>query len=261
MPKGNISEIKCRHCGRTIKATGFWHHLTAAHRGKAFSYEKELEAHGISRASPGQKWHQGAGPAPAPPSQIMGTQPALEPAAPIDRENALGARLPRENGRLTITREALELALSGLERVKGELDAHIADVRATLEPPRRKYMTKKLVAPDAAAGSSLLKRLDAYDDHANEWRKNPPGHPKGTPGSAWLPRQHSRPVATYTYIKGPNRGGSRKVWSNDPEGKYRHFADTGEIMRKASDGKPWEKSPMTPAVLDAIKKARAARWQ
>jgi hypothetical protein len=244
MPKGNISEIKCRHCGRTIKATGFWHHLTAAHQ--PFSYEKELVAHGISRASPGQKWQQGAGLAPAPPSQIMpsqimGTQPALEPAAPEPR---FFTAEPRENGRLTITRKALEMALSGLEYVRGELDTHIADVRATLEPPRRKYMKQ------------IDRLIQAEVDHD---KPRPPGHQKGAPGSAWLPRQHSGPVATYTYRKGP--GGSHKVWSNDPEGKYRHFADTGEIMRKASDGKPWEKSPMTPAVLAAIKKARAARWR
>jgi len=247
MPKGKVSEIKCRHCGRIIKATGFWHHLTAAHQGQALSYEKELVAHGIERSSHGQKWQQGAGLAPAPPSQIMpsqimGTQPALGPAAPEPREPV--------NGRLTITREALELALSGLERVKGELDAHIADVRATLEPPRRKYVKN----PD-----KLSRQID-YERVMTE-EKRTPGHQKGSPGSAWLPRQHSGPVATYTYMKGPNRGGSRKIWSNDPEGKYRHFKDTGEIMRKASDGKPWEKSPMTPAVLAAMKKARAARWR
>lgn len=200
--------FNCRHCGRTCAPQGFWKHLKESHRDKSLSYEKELEAHGFHREYRGRGWEQVAGPAP---SQVGGTfNPAPNPAV-------VRALVPE--GRLTISREALQLALSGLERVRGELEGHIADVKATLDPP--------------------VRRKKAYRVINSKWEEEP----KEEITSRWS-----------------TNGANKKVWSNDPEGKYRHYKDTGEIMMNPRTGEPWIKPRASAASIAALAKARSVRW-
>ncbi len=244
-----IKTVTCRHCGRTIGSVGFVHHLRT--HPKSLSYDKELLAHGIERTGT-TAWKPAVPPSKPAPSQVMGT---VEPPEPEPWPKASANAAYQDNGRLSITREALELALSGLERVKGELEGHIADVRATLEPPpkRTKYKIPTLLEKKIAAIRRDSKGRPIEDDGPK------PGHPTGTPSAAWMPRQHTTPVATYNWTRNKN-GSNKRTWSNDPEGKYRHFVDTGEIMRKAS-GELWPKQKASPAALAAMAKARAVQIQ
>ncbi len=192
-------EFNCRHCGRVSKPTGFWRHLRT-HR-EALTYEEELKAHGVN-VHKGTWTHIGK---------------------PVPTTELVRIMNPPDGERLTITREALALALSGLERVKGELEGHIADVRATLNPPlQRKAYKKQVKLPEA-----IPRPAAKTEEITARWIRNA-------------------------------QGVTKKYWSNDPEGRYRHNQITGEILINPVTGRPDEKSKSSPASIAAMAKARAA---
>ncbi len=139
-------------------------------------------------------------------------------AAKFNRElEYVAAALRSGDDPIHITEEALRTARQGLEMEAAELAGYLSDVTATLEPPSRRHITKN------------AERIESGE------------------------------LVGYTYKMMPGWTTKRKVWDNDPEGKYRH-APNGEI-RLQFDGSPWRRPQYSPELKAKLAAAHAREFR
>lgn len=195
--------IECRHCHRPIGALGMGNHMKSRHQ-RTWDL-KEVKLHGYTRDPAGHL-------------SKLGT-PVTSPA-PIPELDSMPVPtpMPVPTG-LRISEEAMRIAISGLEKIQAEISGHIADCRATLEPPVR--------------------------------RGRGPGRPKNISSSP-PPDGQPLPTSKWKLINGV----AKKVWSNDPGAEYQHYSD-GRF--RLLNGQPMLKQPVSQAKLDSIAVARAAK--
>lgn len=175
-----MTQVTCRHCGKPIGTAGFKGHLLAAH-GHA-DYNAEIKAHGLTRSA----------------GRLVPINDQFK--RKYTRRQDAGPRT------MTISEEAMAIALTGLERIQADLNRHVEDVRASLNGPVRRT-------------------------HTDRMQNDLPGSQEG-----------AAPLAeTHIHIKGKGEvpkllwSGGRH-WSNDPDKRYLHHANG--TLRLDAAGQP-----------------------
>lgn len=172
-----MTQVTCRHCGKPIGTAGFKGHLLAAHGH--VDYDAEIKAHGFTRDA----------------GRLVPINDQPQFKRKYQRRQDNGPRT------LTISEEAMAIALTGLERIQADLNRHVEEVRASLNAPMRKL---KSVAQSVSEGPSR-----AEETHI---------HVKGKgeiPKLLWSGGRH---------------------WSNDPDKRYLHH--TNGTLRLDAAGQP-----------------------
>ncbi len=107
--------IKCQYCGESIGPAGLKGHFRAAHNRN--DYAKELAVHGLRQVK----------------GRLVKTDSAFD-SSPTKCKYTIQ---PKQVGphTLTITEEAMAIALTGLERIQADLAKHVDEVRAQLNKP------------------------------------------------------------------------------------------------------------------------------
>lgn len=186
-------QIRCRHCNTPIGSAGFKGHLQAAHGHT--DYDAEIKAHGMTRQGGRLK---AVGPANA----IVQDLSSVPVPVPVKRKYQ---RQPKDVGprTLTISEEAMAIALTGLERIQADLSRHVEEVRASLNAPIRK------------TGKSYPAEVSLQPIYEAPVKPHVHDVANGPPKLLWSGGRH---------------------WSNDPENLYGHHTDG--TLRLDAQGQP-----------------------
>ncbi len=147
MPDRRRRTVLCRHCGKTVGLAGLHHHLRALHGVPKAKYQSELALHTIQE-----------------PHTVQ------EPLAP-------------DSGGLRISRDAMAIAISGLEKIQAEIAGHIADCRSTLDAPLKRkpkgvLSEAQLNAMRANVAKGRAARLAKHESQSPPMEFWPNGEPK-----------------------------------------------------------------------------------